>query len=190
MTTDARTGPTEVDVVPEVAESPVWPIELREAVLVGDVLGISPQVCRAPWSRLPPLVAHGLARLRVDVLVAEAGRPRPELDDADVHPATEHLWVPDGEVPVACLRIVPDVEGVPTVDRACARPDVRRLGLVSALVTDVVARRGAGRIRALALPGTVTFFARHGFEVCGTPVTASGSRVTPMVRHPEVPWRD
>ena len=157
---------------------------------MGDVLGISPQVCRAPWARLTPQVAHGLARLRGDVLVVEAGRPRPELDDADLAPTTEHLWVPDGEVPVACLRIVRDAEGVPMIDRACARTDVRRLGLVSALVTDVVARRGSGRVRALALPGTVAFFIRHGFEVSGLPTEASGARVTPMLRHPEVPWRD
>ena len=157
---------------------------------MGDVLGISPQVCRAPWSRLAPQVAHGLARLRVDVLVAEAGRPRPELDDDDLAPATEHLWVPDGEVPVACLRIVRDAAGTPVIDRACARPDVRRLGLVSALVTDVVARRGAGRIRALAMPGCVAFFARHGFEVCGPRADVAGVPVIPMLRHPEVPWRD
>ena len=157
---------------------------------MGDVLGISPQVCRAPWSRLTPPAAHGLARLRVDVLVVEGGRPRAELDDADLDDLTEHLWVADGEVPVACLRVVRGPGGIPTIDRACARPDVRRLGLVSALVTDVVARRGSGRIGALALPGTVMFFGRHGFEVCGPPVEASGARVTPLVRHPELPWRE
>jgi ElaA protein len=167
-----------------------WPVDLREAVGVGDVLGISPQVCRAAWSQLPPETAHGLARLRVDVLVAEAGRARPELDEADLAPGTEHLWVPDGEVPVACLRVVRDDAGTPVIDRACARADVRRLGLVSALVTDVIARRGAGPVRALAAPGTVTFFTRHGFEVSGGTVEASGVRVTPMLRHPDAPWRD
>jgi ElaA protein len=172
-----------------------WPLDLREAVGVGDVLGISPQVCRASWSHLAPAVAHGLARLRVDVLVAEAGRARPELDDDDLAPGTEHLWVPDGEMPVACLRVVRDAAGVPVIDRACARADVRRLGLVSALVTDVIARRGARRVRALAGPGTVTFFARHGFEVCGFEgcggaVEAAGARATPMLRHPDLPWWD
>ena len=181
MTADARTG---------LRDSLPWPLHLREGVLVGDVLGISPQVCRSTWSRLNPSVAHGLARLRVDVLVSEAGVPRPELDDADVDPATEHLWVPDGETPVACLRTIRDVDGVPVIDRACARPDVRRLGLVSALVTDVVARYGSGGLRVLARTGTVTFFARHGFEVSGVPLEWCGARVTPMQRHPEVPWRD
>jgi ElaA protein len=181
MTADARTG---------VPESLPWPLDLREAVLVGDVLGISPQVCRSAWSRLDPSVAHGLARLRVDVLVTEAGVPRPELDDADLAPATEHLWVPDGETPVACLRMLRDAGGDPLIDRACARPDVRRLGLVSALVTDVVARHGSGRLRALARTGTVTFFARHGFEVSGPSLEWCGALVTPMLRHPESPWSD
>ena len=61
---------------------------------------------------------------------------------------------------------------------------------MSALATDVVARHGSVRVRALARAGTVTFFARHGFEVGGPPVEASGARVTPMLRHPELPWRD
>jgi predicted GNAT family N-acyltransferase len=171
-------------------ESLPWPLDVREAVAVGDVLGISPQVCRAGWAQLPPEVAHGLARLRVDVLVAEAGRARPELDDQDLAPGTEHLWVPDGDLPVACLRVTRDAGGTPVIDRACARADVRRLGLVSALVTDVIARRGAGTLRALAAPGTVAFFARHGFEVSGGTAETSGVLVTPMVRHPEAPWRD
>ena len=172
------------------AERPPRVLPVREAVLVGDVLGISPPVCRATWSQLSPLVAHGLARLRVDVLVAEAGRARAELDDDDLAAGTEHLWVPDGDVPVACVRVVRDATGTPVVDRACARADVRRLGLVSALLTDVIARRGAGRLRALALPGSVTFFARHGFEVAGPPTGDVAARVTPMLRYPESPWRD
>jgi len=165
-------------------------MDLRESAVVGDVLGISPQVCRSSWARLSSSTAHGLARLRVDVLVVETGRARAELDDADVDPATEHLWVPDGDLPVACLRVVRDAQGRPVIDRACARVDVRRLGLVSALVTDVIARHGAWGLRALAVPGTVTFFARHGFEVAGSPLDAHGVRSTPMARHPEVPWRD
>jgi predicted GNAT family N-acyltransferase len=156
---------------------------------VGEVLGVSPQVCRSRWAELPAETAHGLARLRVDVLVAEAGCAHAELDDLDLDPATEHLWVPDGDIPVACLRTVRDSDGVPLVDRACARADLRRLGLTSALVVDLVARYGAGPLRASAAPAVVPFFFQHGFEVCGEAFdTPCGPRV-PMVRHPEAPWR-
>jgi ElaA protein len=166
-----------------------WHVDLRESVLVGEVLGVSPQVCRGRWPQLPAATAHGLARLRVDVLVAEAGCPYPELDDLDVHPGTEHLWVPDGDVPVACLRVVQGADGIPLVDRACARADLRRLGLTSALVVDLVARFGAGPLDASVARATIPFFLQHGFEVVGGPfATPAGPRL-PMRRHPESPWR-
>lgn len=166
-----------------------WHVDLREGVLVGEVLGVSPPVNSGRWSDLPARTAHALARLRVDVLVAEAGCAYPELDDRDVDPTTEHLWIADGDVPVACLRVVRDAGGVPLVDRACARADLRRLGLTSALVTDLVARFGAGPLHALARPATVPFFLHHGFEVSGAPVHLPGGRQVPMRRHPEAPWR-
>jgi ElaA protein len=158
-------------------------------VLVGEVLGVSPQVCRGRWEELPVVTAHGLVRLRVDVLVVEAGCAYPEFDDLDVATGTEHLWVPDGEVPVACLRVVRDPDGVPLVDRACARADLRRLGLTSALVIDLVTRFGAGPLRATAPRPLVPFFLQHGFEVFGLPVEAPGGPRLPMVRRPEAPWR-
>jgi predicted GNAT family N-acyltransferase len=135
------------------------------------------------------VTAHGLARLRVDVLVAEAGCAYPEFDDLDVDPVTEHLWVPDGEVPVACLRVVRDEDGVPRIDRACARPELRRLGLTSALVIDLVARFGAGPLRASAARAVVPFFLQHGFELHGIPFDTPGGLRLPMLRHPEAPWR-
>lgn len=166
-----------------------WHVDPREGVLVGEVLGVSPRVRRARWSDLTAEEAHGLARLRVDVLVAEAGLAYSELDERDVDPRTEHLWVPDGDVPVACLRVVRDIDDVPLVDRTGARADVRRLGLTSALITDVVAHHGAGPLRALARPRTVPVFLRHGFEPFGEAVDTPAGRQLPMRRHPEAPWR-
>jgi ElaA protein len=156
---------------------------------VGEVLGVSPQVCRGRWSDLSAAEAHGLARLRVDVLVAEAGRAYSELDEFDLAPTTEHLWVPDHDLPAACLRVVRDDDGVPLIDRACTRADLRRLGLTNALITDVVARQGAGPLRALARTTTVHLFLQHGFEVCGPSIDARGGPHLPMRRHPEAPWR-
>jgi ElaA protein len=161
---------------------------MREAV--GVDTGISPEVCRAAWDELTPAGAHALARLRVDVLVVESGSPHAELDDLDLERRTEHLWIPDGDTVVAYLRVVRDVAGTPVIDRACARPDVRRLGLVTALVTDVIARHGAGEVRADARPGTVTFFARLGFELCSPAASFAGAATMPMRRHPEAPWRE
>jgi ElaA protein len=147
-------------------------------------------VCRSSWARLAATTAHGLARLRLDVLVTEAGHPHPELDDLDLAPETEHLWVPDGEVPAAYLRVVRRDDGVRIVDRACARADLRRLGLTSALLVDVVARFGAGPLRAFAYSETVPFFARQGFEVHGDLIIVNGGPRLPMYRHPDAPWRE
>ena len=167
-----------------------WYADRREGVLMGEVLGVSPSVCRARWSELSAEQAHGLARLRIDVLVAETSHAYRELDDLDLDPGTEHLWVPDGNVPVAYLRVIRDVDAVRIIDRACARADIRQLGLVGALITEVVACHGAGPLRALAQAETVSFFLHHGFEPVGETVdTPAGPRL-PMRRHPETPWRD
>jgi ElaA protein len=167
-----------------------WHVDLRESVLVGEVLGVTPAVCRARWSQLTALQAHGVARLRVDVLVVEAGTAHAELDEFDVDPRTEHLWVADGEVPVAYLRVVRDTEDVRLLDRVCARADLRRIGLAGALVTDVVARHGAGPLRALAQAEAVPFFLQHGFEPVGEAADTPAGRRLALRRHPESPWRD
>jgi predicted GNAT family N-acyltransferase len=166
-----------------------WPLDLREAVAVGDdVIGIRPQVCRSSWALLTPEQAHGLARLRQEVGLVETGVARTDLDDQDLDPRTEHLWIADGAQPVACLRVLRPEHRTPLIDRACARADVRRLGLTGALVGDVLARYGAGWVRALAGPATVPFFLKHGFEVHPDARDDGGHLL--MVRHPEVPWWD
>jgi ElaA protein len=157
---------------------------------VGEVLGVTPAVCRGRWCDLTVAEAYGIAKLRVDVLVVEAGLAHSELDAPDLDARTEHLWVPDGDVPVAYLRVVRDPDGARLLDRVCARADVRRLGLAGALVTDVVARHGSEPLRAVAAAGTVPFFLQHGFEPVAEAVdTPAGRRLT-MYRHPEAPWRD
>lgn len=189
--TRAATGDARVTVTLP-ADPTAWrpvPSE-REGVLVGEVLGVSPTVCRGPWAGLTASTLHGLARLRIDVLVCEAGHPHHELDDLDLEPSTEHLWVPDGEVPVSYLRLVRDPRGGRVVDRVCARADLRRLGLTSALVLDVVSRFGAGPLRAHTCRETVAFFVRHGFGVTGELAESSSGPRLEMYRHPEAPWRE
>jgi len=166
-----------------------WYVDFAEGMFVGDVIGVTPQICRGRWEAMSACAAHALARLRVDVLVAEAGSAHPELDAADIAPDTEHLWIADGEVAVACLRVVRDQDGVRCVDRVCARADTRGLGLASALINDLVGRHGGGRLRALSRPESLPFFLQHGFEVCGPPMQLPGGPHTPMIRHPEAPWR-
>jgi len=157
---------------------------------VGEALGVTPPVCRGKWWDLAVTEAYGIARLRVDVLVAEAGHAHAELDDLDLDVRTEHLWVPDGDMPVAYLRVVRGPDDVRVLDRVCARADVRRLGLAGALVTDVVARHGSGPLRALVAAGAVPFFLRHGFEPVAEAVDTPTGRRLSMYRHPEAPWRD
>jgi ElaA protein len=166
-----------------------WHVDVREGAFVGEDLGVCPQVRRAAWAELDPVTAHRIARLRIQVLVVEPGHLRAELDDLDPEDGTEHLWVPDGQIPVAYLRLVRDPDGVRALDRACSRADVRHLGLVAALVTDVVARHGADPLRARIPASTVPFLLRHGFEVVGSGTNLSDGAQVPMVRAPEVPWR-
>ena len=76
-----------------------------ELALVGADLGLAPRIRRGRWRDLDPVTLHQLARLRSEVLVVEAVRPYLDLDDADLADGTEHLWVADGEEPVAYLRV-------------------------------------------------------------------------------------
>jgi ElaA protein len=166
-----------------------WESDEDLAVFEGGALGVGPQVCRGRSRDLSPLVALALARLRVDVLVVEAGSAHAELDELDADPATQHFWIEDGGLAVACVRLVTEPDGTRCIDRACSRRDVRGLGLVGALVTDVVARHGGGPLRALGRPSTLPYFLRQGFEISGPTVVAGGERCTPLVRRPEAPWR-
>jgi ElaA protein len=183
------TGHTEPAAPAGAVDGPPVDVTVREAVSVPELLGASPVVRRAGWDDLTPRLAHALARLRVDVLVAEADRPGRELDDEDLLADTEHLWIEDGDTAVAYLRIVRAGDGVRVVDRLCARADVRRLGLTGELLGDVVARYGAGPLRAAAQQDAVPLFGRQTFEVSGRPAAGPHGRTVPMVRHPEAPWR-
>ena len=190
MTTGENTRPGDARSDQEPLDPMPWHVDVREGVFVGDMLGVTPPVGRARWADLPALTAHALARLRVDVLVAEAGRAHSELDQLDVDPRTEHLWIADGDLLVACLRLVRRDDGTPCVDRACARPDVRPLGLTGALVIDVVARYGAGPLQALVRTDSLGAFLQVGFEVTGPARALPGGSHTPMARRPDAPWRE
>lgn len=167
-----------------------WHVDVTEGASFGDVLGVTPQICHDRWDRLRPRTAHALVRLRVDVLVVEAGSPHAELDADDLAGGTEHAWIADGDVVVAYLRSVRRDGGTRCVDRLCARPDVRALGLTSALVDDLVCRHGGEAIRAHAGVESVPIFVQHGFEVCGPPAALPGGPHTPMIRYSEAPWRE
>jgi ElaA protein len=166
-----------------------WLLDARAAVLADEMLGVTPQVRHGRWSEVSALTAHALARLRVDVLVAEVGHAHPELDDQDVAAGTEHLWISDTDLVVAYLRLVRQQDGTPYIDRACARADVRALGLIGALVTEVVARHGADQLRAVVATDSLPYFLQHGFEVSGPPVDLPGGPHFPMARRAEAPWR-
>jgi len=167
-----------------------WHVDVTEGGSFGDVLGVTPQICHDRWDRISPRSTHALARLRIDVLVVEAGSPHAELDADDLAAGTEHVWIADRDVAVAYLRAVQLEDGTRCVDRLCARRDVRALGLTGALVDDLVGRHGGDAIRALAAAECVPIFVQHGFEVCGPPTTLPAGPHTPMTRYSEAPWRE
>ncbi len=181
--TDDRIGPTGAATVtgtPDAAPAPL---------VLGDDLGIAPEVRQDGWAELDPATAAALLRLWAGDDPDAATAP----DDVDVAPSTRHVWIPDETGPVAYLRVRPGAadgsDGV--VERLCVRSDVRQLGLGSALLADVVARRGGTGLVADVPRDAVSLFARFDFEA-GETVLGTGTveALTRMRRATDTPWRE
>ena len=94
----------------------------------------SPPVRRARFAELTPYEVYGLCRLRVDVFVVEQQCPYPELDGRDTEPGTVHLWVADGDRPVATIRVLEEPGGR-AIGRVATAASHRGQGLAGRLLT-------------------------------------------------------
>src|SRR6266581_866139 len=79
----------------------------------------------AAFAEVPPATLYALLQLRVQVFIVEQRCPYQDLDGRDTDPGTRHVWLADGEVPLAYLRILAEPDG--TSSRTCRRArDARR----------------------------------------------------------------
>lgn len=127
---------------------------------------------------------HDLLKLRIDVFVVEQACPHPELDGRDVEPGTRHLWLAQGDVPVAYLRILANPGGVERIGRVVVAPVARGHGHAGRLMAEALAVVGHRPCVLEAQSHLVRFYARYDFTVSGPDYIEDGIPHTPMRREP------
>ncbi|WP_435205995.1 GNAT family N-acetyltransferase [Micromonospora sp. bgisy143] len=140
------------------------------------------EIRTALFADLDARTLHDLLKLRIDVFVVEQNCPYPELDGRDVEPGTRHVWLTDGDAPLAYLRILADPDGVARIGRVVVAPAARgggHAGRLMAAALDVIGDRPSV---LEAQSHLVAFYARHGFTVSGPEYVEDGIPHTPMRR--------
>ena len=127
------------------------------------------------------LALYALLRLRVDVFVVEQECPYPELDGRDLEPTTRHVWIDEGGMPVACLRLLAEPDGSHRISRVATAADQRHQGLASLLVDHVMATT-PGRLVLDAQTYLEPWYVEHGFARTGDEFTDDGIPHVPMER--------
>ncbi|MEH1164512.1 GNAT family N-acetyltransferase [Micromonospora sp. CPCC 205539] len=140
------------------------------------------EIRTASFADLTARTFHDLLKLRIDVFVVEQECPYPELDGRDVEPGTRHLWLTDGDAPLAYLRILADPDGAARIGRVVVAPSARGGGHAGRLMTAALEVVGSRASVLEAQSHLVPFYARHGFTVSGPEYVEDGIPHTPMRR--------
>jgi|TARA_B100000953_G_scaffold81903_1_gene66814 ElaA protein len=133
------------------------------------------------FDKFDALALYALLRLRVDVFVVEQECPYPELDGRDLEPTTRHVWIDEGGMPVACLRLLAEPDGSHRISRVATAADQRHQGLAGLLVDHVMATT-PGRLVLDAQTYLEPWYVEHGFARTGDEFTDDGIPHVPMER--------
>lgn len=129
-------------------------------------------------STMPATCLHALLRLRQDVFVVEQDCAYADIDGFD--PVAEHLIGQQGDVAVACLRVLPpgSRNARPSIGRICTAQSVRRSGIGRVLfqhgVDHCQARWPDQAIFISAQQYLQAFYADFGFHQTGAPYDEDG----------------
>ncbi|MDG4808583.1 GNAT family N-acetyltransferase [Micromonospora sp. WMMD1120] len=140
------------------------------------------EIQTASFADLDTRTFHDLLKLRVDVFVVEQRCPYPELDGRDVEPGTRHVWLTDGDAPLAYLRILADPDGTARIGRVVAAPAARGGGHAGRLMTAALEIVGDRPCVLEAQSHLVGFYQRFGFTASGPEYVEDGIPHTPMRR--------
>jgi ElaA protein len=133
------------------------------------------------FDKFDALALYALLRLRVDVFVVEQECPYPELDGRDLEPTTRHVWIDEGGMPVAYLRLLAEPDGSHRISRVATAADQRHQGLAGLLVDHVMATT-PGRLVLDAQTYLEPWYVEHGFARTGDEFTDDGIPHVPMER--------
>jgi ElaA protein len=143
----------------------------------------SPTVVSRRFDELTARELHDVVRLRTDVFVVEQACPYPELDGRDVEPGTEHHWIADAGLTVACYaRTLDDPGGVVRIGRVVTAPAVRGRGLAAVMMRALVDRHGAAPLVLDAQSHLAEWYRSFGFVPSGAEFVEDGIPHVPMRR--------
>jgi len=134
----------------------------------------------AAASDLSAPVLYGILKLRAEVFVVEQTCVYLDPDGRDLESTTRHLWVADGGVVIAALRVLSEGEGS-SIGRVATAASHRRRGFAA----DLIERALIDAPRPVTLNAQsrlVDYYARFGFEVSGPEFVEDEIPHTPMAR--------
>jgi ElaA protein len=136
----------------------------------------------AGFDELSPATLYAVLKLRVDVFVVEQRCPYPELDGRDAEPGTRHVWLADGDAPLAYLRILDEPHGAARIGRVCVAPAARGSGLAGRLMRATLDLLGPRRSVLDAQSHLAGFYGRLGYVRTGPEFVEDGIPHIPMAR--------
>jgi len=142
-----------------------------------------PRVLVAATADLPLATAYRLWALRQLVFVVEQECLYADLDGRDLEAGTRQLWVEDGGVPVATLRLLDDGDEV-RIGRVATAQSHRGRGLGAAMVREALALAGEQPVVLDAQAHLVDWYAAFGFAPSGPGFLEDGIPHVPMRRGP------
>jgi ElaA protein len=133
------------------------------------------------FSDLDARTAYLLWQLRGCVFVVEQDCAYLDLDGRDLEPGTRHLWVEDGDRPVAYLRMLEEPDGSRRIGRVLTARSHRGRGLAERLVREAITGLDGRACRLDAQAHLEGWYARIGFARCGADFVEDGIPHVPML---------
>lgn len=141
----------------------------------------SSNLLSASGAELSPSMLYKILEVRSAIFVVEQECAYQELDGLDLRSDTTHLWFEDNQGIASYLRLLTDGSDI-RIGRVLTRPDRRRTGISTALMTLALQRIGS-RTTVLSAQSYLTdFYSSFGYEVSGPEFVEDGIPHVPMRR--------
>jgi len=140
---------------------------------------------QAVFADLDAATLYALLRLRSEVFVVEQNCVYRDLDGRDLEPDTLHMWLADGETPVAYLRVVRNPDGAARIGRVATDAHHRGAGHAARLMDAAVATLAPDTVAVLeAQVYAKRLYERSGFVSDGETYLEDGIEHIHMRRAP------
>ena len=130
---------------------------------------------QAGFADLDTATLYALLQLRSEVFVVEQNCVYRDLDGRDLDPDTLHLWLAEGDTPVAYLRMLHDPDGTARIGRVVTDARHRGAGHAARLMDAAVATLAPDTPAVLEAQVYATkLYERSGFVIDGEPYLDDG----------------